>query len=86
MSSNLMPAKFSGSTEITGEGIRKHFNSYEPWQAIIELVWNSFDAKADKVSISIARNPINQITSVTVLDDGEGIDYKNYKNNFAKFN
>lgn len=86
MSSNLMPAKFSGSTEITGEGIRKHFNSYEPWQAIIELVWNSFDAKADKVSISIVRNPINQITSVTVLDDGEGIDYKNYKNNFAKFN
>lgn len=35
--------KFSGSTQITNEGIKKHFKSYESVKALYELVWNSLE-------------------------------------------
>lgn len=86
MSTNPERVDFIGSTEITGEGIRKHFRNFEPWQTLFELVWNGFDAKASSIKIKITRDELETPSSVTVLDDGEGIDYKNHKNNFAKFN
>ena len=77
---------FSGSAQITDEGIKKHFKNYEPLQAIFELVWNGFDAGADEVRINIIENDLDGLESVTILDNGEGIDVRNLKNNFEKFN
>ncbi|WP_019612478.1 ATP-binding protein [Thioalkalivibrio sp. AKL7] len=77
---------FSGSAEITDEGIKKHFKSYEPIQAIFELIWNGLDAGATDVSVTIAHNDLNGLESITVLDNGDGIDVKRLENNFKKFN
>lgn len=76
----------SGTTEIGNEGIKKHFNSIEPWQPVFELVWNGFDAKADNVTVVISLNNLQALSAVTVLDDGDGINPTNLKQTFGRFN
>jgi len=76
----------SGTTEIGNEGIKKHFKSIEPWQPVFELIWNGFDAKANEVLVNVALNDLQALRSVTVLDDGEGIDPENMKQTFGRFN
>lgn len=77
---------FSGSAEITNEGIKKHFRSYEPVESIFELIWNGLDANGTIVDVQVTRGELGGLESVTVIDNGEGIDVKNTKNNFEKFN
>lgn len=79
-------ATLAGAAEISAEGIKKHFRSTEPIQAIFELVWNGFDAGATDVRIDIERNELGSITAVTVSDNGEGIDFDDQASNFGLFN
>lgn len=83
MESNI---NLSGSAQITVAGIKKHFQSIEPYQALIELAWNGYDANATSVQVSIKNNEMHGIDVITVLDDGEGIDTGNLSNSFGKFN
>lgn len=76
----------SGTTEIGNEGIKKHFKSIEPWQPVFELVWNGFDAKASEVAVVISLNNLQALESVSVLDNGEGINPMNLKQTFGRFN
>jgi hypothetical protein len=76
----------SGTAKIGDEGIKKHFRSVEPWQPVFELAWNGFDAKATTVKIDVRENDMHSLESVTVLDDGEGIDLEHMEDNFGKFN
>lgn len=76
----------SGTTEISEEGIKKHFKNLEPWQAIFELIWNGFDANARSVDIVVSENSIDSVERVSVFDTGDGIDIQNIKENFGKFN
>ena len=73
-------------TKITHSGIQSHFKNTEPEQAIIELAWNGFDAKAKNVDITFFKNELDALQAVTVLDDGLGIDINNIQDNFGKFN
>lgn len=75
-----------GKTHITNEGIKKHFNSKEPFKSIFEYVWNGFDAKANNVKINLIKNEANGLDYITILDDGHGIDISNLCNSFDKFN
>jgi hypothetical protein len=78
---------FSGSTTITDEGIRNHFKrDIEPWQPIAELIWNGFDAGAKSVRVVIRETDIGGTASVTVIDDGEGINFTKPMDNFRRFN
>lgn len=77
---------FSGSNAITHSGIQKHFKSVDPWQAISELVWNGFDAAATAVKIDITENEAHGTESITVLDDGVGINFRKPHENFRRFN
>ncbi|MDH0365113.1 ATP-binding protein [Comamonas aquatica] len=77
--------KFSGVAEIGNEGIKKHFQNIELWDPLFELVWNGFDAKADKVAVNFSENEFESICSATVLDDGEGIDHTTLKETFGRF-
>lgn len=79
-------SSFSGSAEITDEGIKKHFKSYEPIQAIFELIWNGLDAGAADIRVTIAHNDLHGLDTVVVLDNGDGIDIRNIGSNFKKFN
>ena len=77
--------KFSGVAEIGNEGIKKHFQNIELWDPLFELVWNGFDAKADKVAVNFSEDEFESICSATVLDDGEGIDHTTLKETFGRF-
>jgi hypothetical protein len=79
-------ANFQGTTQIGVAGIKKHFVRTEPPQAVIELVWNGFDAQAPHVEVELAYNDLEQLSSVSVIDDGEGIDVANIDDNFGRFN
>ncbi len=77
---------FSGSNAITHSGIVKHFKSVEPIQALAELVWNGFDADASVVDIEIETNDIHGTVCVSILDNGNGINFKFPEENFRRFN
>lgn len=76
----------SGTTEISDEGIKKHFKNFDPWDALFELAWNGLDAGATKITIELLENAMDSVESVTVLDNGEGIDLVHIDDNFGKFN
>ena len=81
----LKSSSFVGSTKITSESIKKRFKNYETWQVIAELVWNGLDAGASKVDILVKEKSLKGIESVSVLDNGTGIDLKNTDKNFERF-
>lgn len=49
--------------------------SAHPIQALSELIWNSLDADAASVDVSLEYNEMNTLASITVSDDGHGIPY-----------
>lgn len=77
---------FEGIAEITDEGIKKHFKTLEPYEAIFELIWNGFDAGASFVKVNVLFNSMNGLEVIEVLDNGDGIDLKNLSSSFQKFN
>lgn len=77
---------FSGSADITDEGIKKHFKNIDTWQTIFELTWNGFDAGATEVNITTRDADLGGTESVTIVDNGSGIDFLHAENNFKKFN
>lgn len=78
--------QISGTTELNGEGIKKHFRTTDPWRAIAELVWNGFDAKALNVGVLVDEGPMGGATRVDVSDDGEGIELEAHAETFGRFN
>ena len=40
---------------ITTEGIQKNLKNFKPLDALCEYIWNGFDAKANKIEITIIR-------------------------------
>lgn len=54
----------------------------DPVRAIIELVWNSLDADANKVSVTFERNDADGIVGVTVRDDGLGMSPERVEQDF----
>ncbi|WP_205680633.1 ATP-binding protein [Acinetobacter haemolyticus] len=83
---SLKMQNFSGTAQITDDGIKKHFKNMEPYKAIFELVWNGFDARASNVNIRLLKNALGTVESVSICDDGDGIDLLNLDNSFQKFN
>lgn len=76
----------SGTTEISGEGIKKHFKNIELWQPIFELVWNGLDARATCVDVVVQQNELGGTVCVSVLDDGDGINPTTLNDTFGRFN
>lgn len=59
-------------------------NDYK--EAVAEFIWNSFDAKAKTVSIEFdTKNPIGNLSSFKIKDDGEGIVHQTLSNTFGAF-
>ncbi|HCA3582022.1 TPA: ATP-binding protein [Salmonella enterica subsp. enterica serovar Ball] len=75
-----------GTTEINSLGIKNHFESVEPVQAILELVWNGFDAGAKNININIVYDHFDTVKKLTILDDGDGINFTDLGSNFSRFN
>ena len=75
-----------GTTQINSSGIKNHFDSTEPVGAILELVWNGFDAGAKTVSIDIDYDDLGTAKHITVTDNGEGVNFIDLGSNFGRFN
>ncbi|WGE71952.1 ATP-binding protein [Actinobacillus equuli subsp. haemolyticus] len=73
-------------TQITHDGIMRHYKNIEPKQVISELVWNGFDAKARNINIILIKNELGGLEQISIIDDGVGIDIDNLSDNFGKFN
>jgi len=56
----------------------------KPIIAIAELIWNGLDADADEVKVVINRNKIDGIDSITVTDNGHGLDIERAIEEFKK--
>ncbi|MBD1602385.1 ATP-binding protein [Pseudomonas typographi] len=86
MASAFKANDFSGNTKITDAGIRNNFSkSLEPWSPLVELIWNGFDANAKNISIITRETGLNAMESITILDDGDGIDFTRPDDNFLRF-
>ncbi|MBV4469324.1 ATP-binding protein [Pseudomonas sp. SWRI31] len=86
MTMDFVARDFSGSNTITHSGITKHFKNVEPWHALAELVWNGLDAGATTVQIEIESTETGGTVSVTILDNGTGINIEKPDENFRRFN
>ena len=67
----------SQSVELTSTGIRRMLKKYTPEKAIAEYIWNGFDAKAKiiKIDFEIESEELDTLKSITIVDDGKGINY-----------
>jgi len=68
------------NSSIDSAGIPKDYR-----QAISELIWNGFDAKATKVNIIFEPNEIDTIHKIIISDNGEGINLQNLSSTFGSF-
>ncbi|SEA28634.1 ATP-binding protein [Marinobacterium iners] len=79
---------FQGDANITDVGIKNLFSGKrnDPVYALVELVANGFDAGATRVDVKINWNDAHGLESVTVLDNGHGIDTEKCDEHFGRFN
>ncbi len=61
-------------------GIKKDYKD-----AIMEYVWNGFDAEATTIDITYKVNELGGISEIKISDNGIGIDYENIDNTFGAF-
>lgn len=57
---------------------------HDPVGAVIELVWNSLDADAHRVTVRLLRNEADGVVGVTVEDDGHGISPEDVRTYFKR--
>jgi len=65
---------------VESAGITKDYQ-----QAVVELIWNGFDADASEVSIEFDANTIDNILEVQIVDNGKGISFENLSSTFGNF-
>lgn len=64
--------------------LEKEASIRDPIKGIAELVWNALDADAAEVYVELVKNELGGITSIRVIDDGDGISqeraYQDFQN------
>ena len=72
---NMQNEDIEISVQVTSDSIKKKFKTSEPIKAIFELIWNGLDAGADTVLIKTERNELGGLVSITIIDNGNGINF-----------
>ncbi|GAA4202574.1 hypothetical protein GCM10022289_17530 [Pedobacter jeongneungensis] len=75
----------SVKVNITSKGIQKVLKNYNEKQAIAEYIWNGFDANADTIEIDYTANALGLLESLTIADNGYGINFERLKQKFDPF-
>ncbi len=70
---------------ITSPGIKKALRRYNYKQAIVEYVWNGFDAEASSINLDFVSNEIGNIKELTISDNGYGIPNDLLQSKFTPF-
>ena len=71
--------------QIGSSGIKKSLKKYTPLRALVEYIWNSFDAKAKVIEINCEMNELDGIQKIKIKDDGYGISRKTVNEKFTPF-
>lgn len=66
-----MSARFK--VEVDADQFDRLARPSQPLAAVAELVWNSLDAEAQVVTVSIGRTDLGAVETVVVTDDGHGM-------------
>ena len=61
--------------EVQSDHLERMAHVRKPLLAVAELVWNSLDADADQVKVTLSANELGGVTRVRVSDNGHGIHY-----------
>ena len=77
-----MKARFLKTTD---QSIRSQLSGVKPEQALAEYIWNGFDANATKIEVNTEINKLNSLISMTIQDNGDGIDYDDLENTLDLF-
>lgn len=75
----------SVKVNITSKGIQKVLKNYNEKQAIAEYIWNGFDANADTIEIDYTANALGLLESLTIADNGYGINFEGLQQKFDPF-
>lgn len=71
--------------QISTIGVKKSLQKYKPLKALVEYIWNGFDAKATVVNISCEFNKLGGINIIKISDNGYGIPKSELKRKFTPF-
>lgn len=71
---------------VTDTGIQSSGLPKDYMEAVAEYIWNGFDAAASMIDIHFESNEIDTIHSLSITDNGSGIDYELLKETFGHFN
>lgn len=69
--------------KLTSEGLKNSLKHYDIKDAVVEYVWNGFDAKATKIDIITEKNELDIVTKIIIKDNGTGIDFSELDNKFG---
>lgn len=61
--------------EVKARGIKNRLKTVKPYRAIAEYIWNGIDAGASTVEICYGCNAMENVTQLSIKDDGEGIPF-----------
>ena len=70
---------------ISNQGIKKHLEAISPLNAILEYIWNGFDARATEVDILIKSDNAGRFNKLEITDNGEGIPFEELDKKFDSF-
>ena len=65
---------------VESSGITKDFR-----EAICEYIWNGFEAGATKVEVTYTLNSLDGIDTITIIDNGKGIEFESLEDTFGAF-
>lgn len=70
---------------VNNTGIESAGLTTDYMQAIAEYIWNGFDAGASQIDINFNRNNLDHITTLSISDNGSGIDLSTINETFGNF-
>ncbi|WP_347290836.1 ATP-binding protein [Kluyvera georgiana] len=70
---------------VNDKGIRNRLKAIKPFNSIAEYIWNSFDAGASNVNVSYEVDSMDTVISLSIGDDGLGINYSKLNSKFKPF-
>lgn len=71
--------------QITSSGIKKSLQKYNPLKALVEFIWNGFDAQASSVKLTYSKNVLDGIDVISIADSGYGIPKNELDKKFKPF-
>lgn len=75
----------TNNVKITSKGIQEILKNYNEKLAVAEYIWNGFDAKANTIEINYSANELGLLESLTIKDNGYGIDLSKLSTKFNPF-